>query len=56
VTTLEYLHRLVIPAAYQLLPDRMASPAATATLLTIALQETGAEARKQFGDGPALAI
>ncbi len=54
LTTLEYLHQIVIPGAYALLPPRMASPPATALLLAIALQETRAEARQQFGDGPAM--
>jgi hypothetical protein len=53
MTTLAYLHRLVLPAAYALLPRRMESPAATAMLLSIALQESKCVSRRQVGGGPA---
>lgn len=48
-----YLNQIVIPAAYRLLPARMNSPAATAELLAIALQESRAVHRVQHGGGPA---
>lgn len=44
---IEHLAQYVIPAAYALLPPAMASPAATAFLLAISLQESGAEHRRQ---------
>jgi hypothetical protein len=54
VTTIAYIHRLVIPAAYDLLPLHMASVEATAMLLAIGLQESdGFSARAQYGNGPA---
>lgn len=37
----------IIPAAYELLPEKMASPEATAMLLAIGLQESRFEARRQ---------
>ena len=52
--TLDYLHRLVLPVVYDLLPPEMNSPEATAMLLAICLQETQATFRKQMGDGPAM--
>jgi hypothetical protein len=52
MTTLDYLFRRVIPAASDLLPEKMRSPHATAMLLAIALQESGAAHRRQVG-GPA---
>lgn len=53
MTTSTYLRQHVIPAAYALLPEPMASTPATALLLTIALQESRCAARCQFGGGPA---
>lgn len=53
MTTLQYVHARVIPAAYALLPPEMASPQATALLLAIALQESRCEKRRQMGNGPA---
>lgn len=53
ITTLTYLHRRVIPAAFDVLPAVMRSPQATAMLLAIALQESKAEHRRQLGGGPA---
>jgi hypothetical protein len=54
VTTLDYIHRLVIPAAYHLLPTHMASDRATALLLAIGWQESDSfRARAQYGNGPA---
>lgn len=47
-----YLHRYAIPAAYDVLPVPMQSPAATAMLLAIALQESKAIHRRQV-KGPA---
>lgn len=47
-----YLLRSVFPAAYALLPERMATPQASALLLAIALQESGCCKRRQMG-GPA---
>lgn len=52
MTTLDYLFRRVIPAASDLLPDKMRSPQAAAMLLAITLQESGAAHRRQVG-GPA---
>jgi hypothetical protein len=53
VTTLDYLHRHVIPTAYTLLPPAMRSQEATALLLAIALQESGCVERVQLRGGPA---
>jgi hypothetical protein len=47
------VHRHIVPAAYAVLPVRMTSPAATAMLLAIALQESGARVRHQTPAGPA---
>lgn len=52
MTTSGYLRDHVLPTAYALLPPSMQSPQATALLLTIALQESRCEARRQV-DGPA---
>lgn len=52
MTTLDYLFRRVIPAAADMLPDKMRSPQAAAMLLAIALQESKAKVRVQF-NGPA---
>jgi hypothetical protein len=49
---LDLLLRFILPAAYQLLPPAMESQAATALLLSIAMQESGLEYRRQIG-GPA---
>jgi len=49
---LDTLHRYILPAAYQMLPPEMASDAATALLLAIALQESKAAHRRQVR-GPA---
>ena len=46
------IQRYAIPAAYELLPAPMASPAATAMLLAIGLQESKFKYRKQVS-GPA---
>lgn len=51
MTTLTYLHQIVIPAAFALLPE-MASLEAEAMLLAIALQESKAAHRMQV-NGPA---
>lgn len=48
----DYLYRHILPAAYGVLPTRMQSLAASAMLLAIALQESGAIHRKQV-NGPA---
>lgn len=53
--TAELVHHVrsrMIPAAYDLLPTRMASDEATAMLLAIGLQESAFTARRQRG-GPA---
>lgn len=47
-----YIDRHIVPAAYALLPGRMQSPAATAMLLAIGLQESAFEDRRQIGGGP----
>lgn len=52
MTTSVYLRQHVIPAAYALLPPRMASREATAMLLAIAMQESRCDARRQIR-GPA---
>jgi hypothetical protein len=52
ITTLDYLFRRVIPAASDLLPEKMRSVESTAMLLAIALQESEAMHRRQLG-GPA---
>src|SRR5678815_3532551 len=49
---LHYLKQFILPAAYDLLPPRMASPEASAFLLAIALQESRCKFRHQLG-GPA---
>lgn len=54
MTPLQYLGQLVIPATYDLLPPQMASHAATAMLIAIALQESDKlQARTQYAGGPA---
>lgn len=54
MTTLQYLRQLAIPATYDLLPPQMASDAATAMLIAIALQESDKlRARTQYQGGPA---
>jgi len=50
---LDHIMRFTAPAAYDLLPAEMASPAATAMLLAIGLQESGFTARRQQRGGPA---
>ena len=50
--TIEYVQRSVFPAAYGLLPGPMASPAASAMLLAIGLQESRFVHRRQV-HGPA---
>lgn len=49
---IEHLRAWAIPASYTLLPIEMASDAATAMLLAIALQESKGEYRRQIS-GPA---
>lgn len=51
-TVIDHVHRFVLPAAYALLPPQMNSPAATALLLAIGLQESKFLHRAQIG-GPA---
>src|SRR5688572_12878990 len=54
MTTIDYVHRLVIPAAYDLLPLHMASVEATAMLLAVGWQESDSfRARAQYEGGPA---
>jgi hypothetical protein len=50
---IDHALRFTLPAAYALLPPVMATPAASALLLTIGLQESGFLARRQGGTGPA---
>lgn len=50
---LNYLHTFVVPAAYSVLPLKMNSPASTAMLLAIALQESKCCSRRQLEGGPA---
>lgn len=49
---IEIVRDYIVPAAYAVLPDEMASPEATALLLAIGLQESRFEHRRQIG-GPA---
>lgn len=50
--TIHYIHGVVIPAAFKLLPEKMDSSEAKAELLAIGLQETEFRFRTQQG-GPA---
>lgn len=50
---IDHIHQFVIPAAYDLLPEKMASERATAMILAIGLQESGFTYRKQLNGGPA---
>lgn len=50
---IDLARRFIIPAAYDLLPAPMASPAATAMLLAIGLQESKFLHRRQLKGGPA---
>lgn len=50
---LSHLTQRAILPAFELLPERMGTKAATVFLLAIALQESGAKARRQAADGPA---
>jgi hypothetical protein len=49
---IDHVHAFALPAAYAVLPSRMASPHATAMLLAIGAQESGFAHRRQVG-GPA---
>lgn len=51
--TLTYLHQIVFPAMYALLPPVCASREASAMLLAIGLQESQFLKRRQMGGGPA---
>ena len=55
MTAIVYLHRIVIPAALDLLPERMDTPRAEAMMLAIALQESRAVYRRQIR-GPARSL
>jgi len=50
---IDHLQRFTLPAAYALLPPRLASPAASALLLAIGLQESRFLYRRQLEGGPA---
>jgi len=50
---IEHTFRHTLPAAYALLPPRMTSPAASAMLLSIGLQESRFRVRRQQPGGPA---
>ena len=52
---IETLKSYVIPAALELLPEKMNSPEAKALLTAICLQESGFKHRRQVG-GPALGL
>lgn len=52
MSALAYVHEQVIPAALGLLPAKLDSPEARAELITIALQESRCQYRRQIG-GPA---
>lgn len=49
---ISYIHDFIVPAAYALLPEDMRTPAATAMLLSIGLQESRFVHRRQVR-GPA---
>jgi len=54
VTTETYVARIVLPAAFSLLPAPMTSPEAAAELIAIGRQESdGWKARRQYQGGPA---
>jgi len=53
---IELMSSHIIPAAYALLPDQMASPRATAMLLAIGLQESKFRFRRQQPTGPARGV
>jgi hypothetical protein len=55
VSAIDYVHEVVIPAAYKMLPAKMEIVNATAMLLAIGLQESRFEFRQQIG-GPALSF
>lgn len=55
MTPLEYIGRIVIPAAMAMLPSEMDSTDARALLLAIGLQESGFKHRRQV-KGPALSF
>jgi hypothetical protein len=50
-----FVHAHILPAAYTMLPARMASERASAMLLAIGLQESGFEHRRQI-NGPACSL
>ena len=52
---IHHVHQFIVPAAYALLPLEMDSPAATALLLAIGLQESRFEHRRQI-NGPARGV
>lgn len=51
--TLTEVRNTIFPKAFALLPSAMNTPAAQVNLLTIGLQESLFEFRRQLGDGPA---
>jgi hypothetical protein len=53
VTTAEYIKSFVYPTAATFLPARMDTPAAKAMVLATGFQESGFQARRQAGNGPA---
>lgn len=53
MTTIAYIHNIVIPGAMSLLPDQMHRIEARAMLLAIGLQESGFTDRRQMLGGPA---
>ncbi len=53
VVLLTHLTKFAIEPAFELLPARMGAPAAAIFLVAIALQESGAEHRRQSASGPA---
>lgn len=55
MNALAYIAKIVIPAAYEMLPFKMRDPESKAMLLAIGLQESRFEHRRQVG-GPALSF
>lgn len=49
----QHLYRYILPAAFAVLPEKMATDAAEAMLMAIALQESECASRRQGGQGPA---
>jgi hypothetical protein len=55
-SALAYVHQVVMPAAFSMLPAKMDTPPARVQLLAIGLQESRFKHRRQLGGGPALSF